>query len=350
MEEKTENIIEVQKNQQVDDERKWCVYCHTNKQNGKKYFGITSRPVEERWKNGDGYRNQMVFWRAIKKYGWDNFLHEIIIDNLTEEEAKKKEIELIALYKTNCNRYRNPAYGYNMTDGGEGTSGRPLTEETRKKISESLIGREMSQESRKKMSESKKGISFTEEHKKKISEGQLGKKYSEETKKKISESKIGKYTGEDNPNYGNHKLAGENNPMYGKHHTEETRQKISKNVKGKFQGEKNFFYDNHEFSGINNGRATPVYCIELDEIFWGAKDVEDKYKIAHQSIPKCCTGKRNYAGKHPITNESLHWLYINDQHQNDDIVVYGAITLGYATIERFNEYLNNLKQKGNDNL
>lgn len=350
MEENVEDIVEVQTNAKIDDAKKWCVYCHTNKINEKKYFGITSRNLKNRWKNGNGYRNQIAFWLAIKKYGWNGFIHEVVIDNLTEKEAKEKEIELIALYKTNCRRYYNPAYGYNMTDGGDGTSGRPLTEETRKKISKSLAGREMTEESRKKMSESKKGISFAEEHRRKIGASQLGKKLSEETKKKISESRLRKYTGEDNPNYGNHKLAGENNPMYGKQHTAETRQKISKKVKGKMQGEKNYFYNNHEFSEINNGRSTPIYCLELDEIFWGAKDAENKYKIAHQSISKCSTGKRNYAGKHPTTNKPLHWFYINDKHQDDGLVVYGAITLGYITLERFNEYLDNLKQKGNNDL
>ena len=90
MEEKTENVIEVQESQQVDDENKWCVYCHTNKTNGKKYFGITSKNPEDRWKNGNGYCNQIVFWNAIQKYGWDNFKHEIIVDNITEKEAKEK--------------------------------------------------------------------------------------------------------------------------------------------------------------------------------------------------------------------------------------------------------------------
>ena len=86
--EKTEDIIEVQKEKQVDDERKWCVYMHTNKINGKKYIGITSQDANERWRNGLGYRNQIVFWRAINKYTWSGFEHTIIIDDLTEKEAK----------------------------------------------------------------------------------------------------------------------------------------------------------------------------------------------------------------------------------------------------------------------
>ena len=347
MEEKTENIIEVQEETKLDDERKWCVYCHTNKINGKKYIGITSRMPENRWRDGNGYSNQVVFWKAIQKYGWNNFIHEIVAEGLTEEEAKQMEVKLIALYKTNCRRYYKPTYGYNMTDGGEGTCGRFTTEETRQKISLSLTGRIMSEESRRKMSQSRKGVSFTEEHKRKIGESQLGKHVSGETKKKIGDSRIGKYTGKDNPNYGNHKLAGENNPMYGKHHTEETRQKISQKVKGAMQGKNNYFYDNHEFSGINNGRATPVYCIELDEIFWGAKDVENKYQIAHQTISKCCTGKRNHAGKHPITSEPLSWMYVYDKQQKDNTIIYGAITLGRVTQEQIDEYLRKIKTERN---
>ena len=168
MEEKTVDVIEVQEETKLDDEKKWCVYCHTNKINGKKYFGITSKTLHDRWRNGAGYQNQICFDRAINKYTWDGFDHEVIYDNLTEQEAKQKEIELIALYKKNCNRYKNPAYGYNMTDGGEGKLGCPHSEESKIKNSIShiglqcgekngMFGRNHSEESKRKMSEKKKG-------------------------------------------------------------------------------------------------------------------------------------------------------------------------------------------------
>ena len=51
-------------------ERTFTVYCHTNKINGKKYIGITSKKPEYRWNNGKGYSTQIVFARAIEKYGW----------------------------------------------------------------------------------------------------------------------------------------------------------------------------------------------------------------------------------------------------------------------------------------
>ena len=66
----------------------WTVYIHTCNVNQKSYVGITSKPPNIRWKNGEGYKTQ-VFYRAIQKYGWDNFTHKIIATNLTEQEAKQ---------------------------------------------------------------------------------------------------------------------------------------------------------------------------------------------------------------------------------------------------------------------
>lgn len=66
---------------------------------------------------------------AINKYGWNNIEHVILFEGLTQEEACNKEIELIAEYKTNIHRYGNK-YGYNMTDGGEGTFGHKVSDET----------------------------------------------------------------------------------------------------------------------------------------------------------------------------------------------------------------------------
>lgn len=63
--------------------------------------------------NGHNYIDQ-VFGLAIKKYGWDNFDHIILFDNLSKDEACSYEIKLIKKYNT-----RNKAYGYNRSDGGD---------------------------------------------------------------------------------------------------------------------------------------------------------------------------------------------------------------------------------------
>lgn len=96
------------------DERRWKVYCHTNKINGKKYFGITSTSLNARFQNGRGYSGCRYFNYAIQKYGWDNFEHELISDNLTKEEAMSLEEILVFFNMTQDSRY-----GYNIKDGGD---------------------------------------------------------------------------------------------------------------------------------------------------------------------------------------------------------------------------------------
>lgn len=108
----------------------WTVYKHQNLVNGKIYIGITSQKPEDRWRNGAGYYNHKKFYAAILKYGWDNFSHDILYVGLTEAEACQKEKELIKLYNSKNN-------GYNLTDGGDGTSGYHHTDATKRKISQS---------------------------------------------------------------------------------------------------------------------------------------------------------------------------------------------------------------------
>lgn len=112
----------------------YCVYMHTAP-NGKRYIGITKQDVERRWRGGLGYRRNHHFFDAIVKYGWDNFLHEIYAKNLTQKAAEAIEIELIARYKTKDRRY-----GYNHTDGGDGTRGYAPSVEARAKMSISHSG------------------------------------------------------------------------------------------------------------------------------------------------------------------------------------------------------------------
>ena len=87
-------------------------------------MGITSAyPINRRWHAGHGYRGCPYFWKAIQKYGWDNFRHDILLQNETFEYASKAEKCLIAADHTN-----DPRFGYNLTIGGEGTCGRVITE------------------------------------------------------------------------------------------------------------------------------------------------------------------------------------------------------------------------------
>lgn len=191
----------------MDSNNNYCVYCHTNLINGKKYIGKT-KDVNMRWA-GDGrgylYNNRgnnsyTVFANAIRKYGWDNFSHEILMDNLTNEEACKWETYYIDYYKTQIGIH-DVDYGYNMTSGGEGSPGRIISEETREKLVKSHLGKKQSEETKRKLSlaftgrkmskesiqkalrnrPSQKGIPISEEHKRHISEAQKGRKPSDYT-------------------------------------------------------------------------------------------------------------------------------------------------------------------------
>lgn len=312
-----DEIIEVQESAQVNDENKWCVYCHTNKTNGKKYFGITSKMPEERWKNGHGYdKTQVYFYNAIKKYTWNGFEHEIISQGLSEMEAKKLEVDLIALYKTNCRRYNNPTYGYNCTDGGDGTSGHLITDTIKKKISDAVIDN-YKKTGRKPWNY---GVPMTDEQKDKIRKANTGRKFSEETRKKLSCAKKGKppnSAGRPMSEKAKKKLS---NSLKGHPVSDELKEQLSKLKKGKYLG-------------IDSSRFRPVYCVELNEIFWGAKAVSVKYGFNAANIGACCRGDRNYACTHPSTNEKLHWLYVED-----------AIVKGYIAQQNLDNYLKELRE------
>jgi len=84
----------------MDQNKKWCVYMHTNKINGKKYIGITSlNPPDRRWRNdGSGYHGGYLK-NAINKYGWDNFEHIILKDGIESlDEANHYEQYYIKEY------------------------------------------------------------------------------------------------------------------------------------------------------------------------------------------------------------------------------------------------------------
>ena len=68
------------------------VYKITNKINNKLYIGITN-DYKKRWSNHKCCNSpNMVIARAIKKYGVDNFVFEILFSGLSIEEAEEKEI------------------------------------------------------------------------------------------------------------------------------------------------------------------------------------------------------------------------------------------------------------------
>lgn len=184
------------------EERKYIVYIHKNKINGKVYVGIThyTNP-KKRWRGGREYRRNILFNKAIEKYGWDNFEHVVLFKNLPQKIACRIEILLIK-------RYRSKNICYNIADGGQGISA--MNEMIRSKISkttsERLLGdnnpmKHLTPEQRKFHSDKMKTTWATTNILEKLREGirrgkELGKykgnhnKMSEHTKQALIQSKI----------------------------------------------------------------------------------------------------------------------------------------------------------------
>jgi group I intron endonuclease len=222
------------------------IYRVTNIINGKVYIGQTVKTLEMRkslhlsnLKKG----SDLYFHRAIKKYGEENFKWEILCELDSKEKLDEMEKFLISIYK------KEKCGCYNMTDGGDGATGYKHTEENKKKISESNKGRinpykgrkrkPLSDETKKKLSEAHKGKIISEETRKKISTANKGKKRSEESKKRISIGKKGIPKSKETKK----KLSDANK---GKKHTEESKQKMSKGHMGNIpwnKGKKECFSD-----------------------------------------------------------------------------------------------------------
>jgi len=161
-----------------------------------KYTGCTTQGIEKRWKDhcNEAKRSNggFVLHNAIRKYGIANFtISEIYRSADIEHTLNVKEKEFIVEHKTHVSQG-----GYNLTMGGEGTIG--LSEETKRKISESLKGHVHSIETRRKMSDSQKGhkngvgrVHF-EATKRKMSASGMGRVCSDETRQKLSLAQKGK--------------------------------------------------------------------------------------------------------------------------------------------------------------
>lgn len=277
----------------------YTVYKHTAP-NGKVYIGITGRKPEKRWDNGNGYKGNEHFYRAIRKYTWKNFKHDILETGLTKEQACDKEIELIAYYDST-----NPDKGYNHSIGGDcSATGARFTEERRKNASEKTKELWADEKYRAKVIEAHKGYKPTKEELQKRSEG-LKRAHKE-----------GKY----------------NNVDYSFLRTEKYRKKRSEQSKELWNDEahKKVFLENltriqHDpearrkaieqlkitinkpeikakFSGKNNGKSKQVRCIETGKMYPCVAQASKKTGASYNGIAMCCRGERKTAG-------GYHWKY-----------------------------------------
>ena len=157
-------------------ENSYCVYRHIRPDKDEVfYIGKAVSGSKRPYNSGCSRRSD--FWKKIVDKNNGKYGVEIIMDNLTEEEAFLKEIEFIELYGR---KDLGTGTLCNMTYGGEGPSGRKHSEESKLKMSESHKGKVLSEVTKSKLSEAAKGRVLTKEWKDKISNSQKGKKLTDE--------------------------------------------------------------------------------------------------------------------------------------------------------------------------
>lgn len=146
------------------------VYSITNTVSGKRYFGLTESTLKRRWwshmhalKNGV----RTALYDAMRHYGVEAFVVQefaSLLPGMCRDDLSNLERKIIAQEQAKC------PHGYNMTDGGDGVmagskrvtpsplKGKPLSLETRAKMSAVRTGKKWSDESRQKLSATNRGI------------------------------------------------------------------------------------------------------------------------------------------------------------------------------------------------
>lgn len=228
------------------------VYKYTNSVNQKVYIGQTKCTLEERAQsNGRNYRECRKFYNAIQKYGWENFVAEILEDGLTLEEANERERFYIQEYNSTDDRY-----GYNIDIGGRQEK---MSDETK-----AIISRNAKQR-----------------YQDPTNNPMYGKTHSEETKALMSECKRGAL-----------------NPMYGKKWTDKQREMCGTRGKKLNISPERLFEMSRWAVELGRRNAKQIRCIEDDLLFSSLGKAAEYYSVNPATLcgqlngrQKTCRGK-----------------------------------------------------------
>lgn len=246
------------------------VYAIENEVNGKKYIGITTNSVKERYPNGIKAHHNSHLRRSVEKYGHDNFRVKLLKKNVENmERLCELEMKYIQEYDT-CNKNK----GYNKSLGGLGVRQTERSEEHCRNISKAKMGiNPLKNYTPEQMAKRSAKLSKAFKGKNNPMYGRTFDTLSPETQRKLREASLGK-----------------NNPMYGKnikdYMTEEAYEEWRKKISN---------------PGAKNGRARKTFVI---------------YKGKEYEFDYCREAINFFKGKgEPIT---VNWIYrgINKKHKD----------------------------------
>lgn len=190
------------------------IYKYTSPSN-KVYIGQTVHEKVRYRRHRRFYGEGSLFHKAIEKYGFENFTYEVVASADTEDREVLQE-QLNEWEKYYIKLYNSFGEGgYNLTEGGQGSSGTKHTKEYKDKMSE-------------RMKENNPAWNMTDEWRKNIGDSARGRKMSDEQKKKISERMK-----KNNPMKNPEVAKKSHSKRIGTHLTDEQKRKISECQKGK---------------------------------------------------------------------------------------------------------------------
>jgi hypothetical protein len=222
------------------------VYEHRRNDTGAVFYVGKGRARRDAARN-----NRSAHWNSIVNKAGGYQICRIATD-IDEELSHLVEVEAIDKYRRIGLRLAN------KTDGGEGSTGAKLSEQTRRRMSESRRG---------------------------ANNPNFGKARPESVKKVISEKRKGR-------------VAGKDHPRFGMTVSDEMRKRISEKLKGSRLTPEQAAKHSEALRRYHDtaGRRKPVLCVTTGEWFPTASAAADKLKLIRQSIRDVCKGKLKQTG------------------------------------------------------
>jgi|GEM_PF-1883093 len=322
---------------ELDQNRIAYVYQIKNKKNNKSYIGQTIRPprrrfLEHKYELNHNKHFNKYLQNSWNKYGKENF-EFLVLEETEIKNIDEKERYYINLYGT-----------YNFQSGGEGN--KKLSEETKEKLriiskinnSKPEVKKVISEASTKRWEDETYRTSVIERMREVANSEESLKRYSKNSKKAWENNDSRRKNMSDRfsgtNNIRSRKVVCTNtgkvfNTMKeaGEFYNIRSYLKISmvcsgkRNYCGKLKsGEKLHWvyledYDKH--IKYKTYKRSEVICLNTGEVF---KSIKVASLFCGLKNPNCiynnCIGKTASAGRHPITNEKLYWLYLDDYEQS----------------------------------
>lgn len=231
-----------------------------------------------------GYVQNQKFFKDIVQYGWDNFIHEILEEHLSEIEAISRERFYIAKYDCVNKGYNNSAGGNTLSPEGVEAIRKALTGLKRNRTS---IEKQMTTKHQR--YGSGRGEHFLGSSARKVICNETKDVFASiaEACRWCGSSKVGNCCRGERAHAGTHPITGEKLSWS----YVDTTSKITINCEEEIKPKKNI---------------QRVQCIETKIIYRNASEASRTTGVAVCNILRVCRGERKSAGK-------MHWKFIEEE-------------------------------------